>query len=314
MKILFIILFPAILFLSSCGPTSDYREMHRGMDESDEIRFFADPLVFYDSAASMPRLDLSLDIPVSGISFRKNYENNTYFSKINISVNIKNSKGEVVLSKSYEEKSLYSYEEIKSKAKESRFYIYSYFLSPDNYKLELELKDDYIGNYTKKSFTINVPDFSVNEISVSDLMLLSKIELNADGTREITPLINNNIFGINELDVFFEIYNNSLRVAAKDYSLKLMSEEGELIKESSFHYELLQGKNQKFESVLTGKVIMKHLEKEPDQDMSMPGPLKKYSFKLELSDVESGKIIARKKLQFYPIRLMPGTMNRPPQR
>lgn len=286
--------------------------MHRGMDDAGNI-FFADPLVFYDSATSKPRLDLSVEVPVANISFQKNYQNNTYFSKIFITVNLKNAAGEIVQSKSYEEKSLYSYSEIKAKAKDSELYLYSYPVSPDVYKLEVELKDEYLNNNYKKSFSVNVLDFAAREISVSDLMLLSKIEVNPDGTKEITPQINNNIFGIKEMFVFFEIYNNTGGEVAKDYSMKLKSEDGDILKVSELHYNLLQGKNQKFESVFMGRDIMKHLETEPVPDISQPGPVKKYTFNIELTDIATGKVAATKKLLFYPDRLRQGMMNRPPQ-
>lgn len=303
-----------LILFASCGPSSDFREMHRGLNESGYDIFFADPLVFYDSAALKPRLDLSVEIPVANISFQKNYQNNTYYSKITVAVTLKNYSGEIILSKSYEEKSLYTYEEIKSRAKESQMYFYSYSVTPGVYKLEVELKDEYLNNNYKKSFSVNVIDFSSGDITVSDLMLLSKIEINPDGTKEITPQINNNIFGIKEMFIFFEIYNNTDREVGKDYSLKLSGDDGELIKESSLHCDLIRGKNQKFESVFARKEIMKHLESEPSQDGAQPGPLKKYNFKIELSDLASGKVVAMKKLVFLPDRTRPGMMNPPLKR
>ncbi|MFZ4589480.1 MAG: hypothetical protein ACOYN6_00655 [Ignavibacteria bacterium] len=303
-----------LFVFASCGPSSDFRDMHKEMSESGQNRFFADPLVFYDSASSKPRLDLSVEIPIANISFQKNYQNNTYYSKIFITVNLKNAAGETVQSKKYEETSLYSYEEIKAKAKESQLYLYSYSVTSDVYKLEVELKDVYMNSDYKKSFSVNAVDFASLDMSTSDLMLLSKIDVNPDGTKEITPHINNNIFGIKEMSVFFEIYNNSGGDVTKDYSLKLMSDDGEVIKETALHYNLTPGKNQKFENVFSGMDIMKHLESEPTPDVSQPGPVKKYSFKIEMFDVSTGKVIALKKLLFYPDRLRPGTLNRPPPR
>ena len=284
------------------------------MPREGKDRFFAEPLVFYDSVSSKPRLDLSVEIPISNISFQKNYQNNTYYSNIFITVNLKNAAGETIHSKSYEEKSLYSYEEIKSKAKDSQLYFYSYSVVPDVYKLEVELKDEYMNSDYKKSFSINARDFVSQELSISDLMLLSNSEIKPDGTKEITPRINNNIFGFKEMFVFFELYNNAGREVAKDYSLKLKSSDGEILKESVIHYNLIPGKNQKFESIFLGKDIIKHLESEPAPDIYHQGPIKKYSFKIEMTDVVNGKAVASKELLFYPDRVLPGMINRPPQR
>jgi hypothetical protein len=302
-----------LLFLASCGPSSDYRDAYYGHEKAKD-KFFADPLVFFDSLASKPRLDLSVEIPIADISFQKNYQNRTYYSKIFITVTVKNPAGDVVLTKTYTETSLYTYEEIKAKAGESQFYLYNYSLNPGTYKVDVEVADDYIKNEYKKSFNITAKDFSVSEISISDLMLLSKIDLKPDGTREISPQVSNNVFGLKELFVFFEIYNNSDKDIPKEYLVKLKNNKGAILKETTFSYNLAPGKNQKFESVFILSDLRKQIPVEKQMDMREKAKENGLSFTLEIVDKSTGIVETQKKLLFMPDRPPLEMMNRPPPR
>ncbi len=129
------------------------------MPRMERSKFFADPLVFYDIDSAKPRLDLNIEVPIETISFQKDYQNQIYDSKIIITVNVKNSSGEIVLTKTYNESSTYNYNEIKAKSKESQFYSYNFYVEPGGYKLSIEIKDVYLNREYVKSFDIPVKDF-----------------------------------------------------------------------------------------------------------------------------------------------------------
>lgn len=301
------------MFLLSCTPPSDYRELYVNREEEKD-KFFASPLVFYDSDSSKPRLDLSVEIPISNISFQKNFQNQTYYSKIIITVNIKNSTGEIIISKSYSENSTYGYEEIKAKSKGSQYYFYNYFLYPGSYKVEVEINDDYARNINKKTFDVTVKDFGAQETTISDLMLLSKVNVNDDGTKDISPLIRDNVFGLKELFVFFEVYNFTGKEIPKEYSVKLKNNKGVVLKELMFSYNLSPGKNQKFESIFILADLRKQIPEDTKTDFREKTNKEDLSFTLEVLDKSNNKTEAQKKLMFLPDKPHPQMMNRPPQR
>ena len=302
-----------MLFLASCGPSSDYRDAYFGPEKVKD-KFFADPLVFYDSVTSKPRLDLSVEIPIANISFQKNYSNRTYYSKVFITVTLKNPAGELVLAKTYTETSLYTYEDIKAKAKDSQFYLYNFSLNPGTYKVDVEVVDDYIKNEYKKSYNITAKDFSAKETSFSDLMLLSKIDVKPDGTREISPQISNNVFGLKELFVFFEIYNNAGKDIPKEYIVRLKNSKGSVLKELTLSYIVSPGKNQKFESVFILSDLRKQIPVENQMETREKAKENGLSFILEILDKSSGTVESQKKLLFMPDRPPPEMINRPPPR
>lgn len=287
-------------------------DTYNRIQDAGKYKFFADPLVFYDSGSAKPRLDLSVEIPVENISFQKNYQNQTYYSKLIITVNIKNSTGEVILTKTNTEQSLYSFEEIRAKAKDSQFYLYNFSVDPGSYKVEIEVNDDYLKSIYKKSFNVTAKDFNVQEITFSDLMLLSKVDINSDGTREISPRVNNNVFGLKELFMFFEVYNNSDNKISKDYTVRLKNNTGLVLKEYALSYSFNPGKNQKFETVFILNELRQQVPVETQMDMREKAKENALSFALEILDKSNNKLEAQKKLLFLPDKPLPEMMNRQP--
>lgn len=308
-KILIIVL----LLLCSCAPPSEYGNGR--MPRMERSKFFADPLVFYDIDSAKPRLDLNIEVPIETISFQKDYQNQIYDSKIIITVNVKNTAGEIVLTKTYNESSTYNYNEIKAKSNESQFYSYNFYVEPGGYKLSIEIKDVYLNREYIKSFDIPVKDFKSSEVSCSDLMVLSKIEVARDGTKEITPLVNDNIFGLKELNAFFEIYNNTDNAITKEYILRLKDNNDVTINESNISYQLSPNKNQKFETLFMLNRLEEYFSEDSQTDKGSVESLKSLFFKLEILDKTTGETVAKKKLLFFPDEPMHGMMNhRPPMR
>jgi hypothetical protein len=312
MRYLNIIAVALLMMISSCTPSSEFRDKQDKFQGLEKNIFFADPLVFYEIDSLHPRLDLNIEIPIENISFQKDYADLTYHSKINVSVNIKNSAGESVISKTYEETSSYNYKEIKEKSKESQFYFYNYDVKPGNYKLDVEVKDVYANNEYKKSFDVSVKDFKSADVTFSDLMMLSKLEVNPDGTKDISPLISNNPLGLKELFAFFEIYNNTNTDIPEEYVIKLKDNKESVIKEYTVSYVLSPGKNQEFESIFILKELKNLIPKEPQPDYYKSEIKSDLYFKLEILDKSANQVVAYKKLSLYPEKFRPRMVNRPP--
>jgi hypothetical protein len=314
MRYLNIIAVALLMMISSCTPSSEFRDKLDKFQGLEKNIFFADPIVFYEMDSLHPRLDLNIEIPIENISFQKDYADLTYHSKITISINAKNSAGESVISKIFEETSSYNYKEIKEKSKGSQFYFYNYNVKPGNYKLDVEVKDVYANNEFKKSFDVSVKDFKSGDVTFSDLMMLSKVEVNQDGTKDITPLISNNLLGLKELFTFFEIYNNTNADLPGEYLIKLKDNKESVVKEYTVNYVLSPGKNQEFESLFILKELKNYIPKEPQYDYYRNESMPDLYFMLEIINKSSNQVVAQKKLSLFPDKLRPRMVNRPPPR
>jgi hypothetical protein len=301
-----------LFVLSSCAPSGDRGGFSDRMSAFEKDKFFADPLVFYSIDSAKPRLDLSIEVPIENISFQKDYKNQIYDSKITITVNIKNQAGETTLSKSYIETSSYDYKEIKEKSKESQFYFYNFYITAGNYKVEVVLKDNNTNNEYTKSYDVAVKDFKSHDVTISDLMVLSKIDVASDGTKEITPLISNNIFSLKEMYAFFEIYNNTEKEITKEYVFRLKDNKDEIVNEAAMSYVLAPNKNQKFETLFLLKGLRKYIPVERQFEFDPDAQPKSIFFKLEIIDKSSNPAASQKKLFFFPDNPMHVMMRRQP--
>lgn len=310
-KFLIIIL---LLVSFSCTPPSNYREFPQQLPLLNKKKFYVDPLVFYEYDSLKARLDLYIEVPSESILYKKDINNEKYESKISITIGLSNLNNEQIITDTYNESSAFSNEEMKKVSKESQYFFYNYTVEQGNYKLEIKIKDNNTKNEYKKSLDVQVKDFKTQEITLSDLMILSKYKINEDGTKEITPLISNNIFGLKEFFVFFEIYNKTNNEITKEYIYKLKDNKDVIVKEDVLTYLLSPGKNQKVENIYILKELKKYLPKEPDFDFYLFDNEQNTFFKLDLIDKSNNEIVASKKLTFIPKRLIPEMHKRPPMR
>jgi hypothetical protein len=307
-KVLFFVV--SIVFSFSCTPPSEFKERPLHFQLLDKNKFYADPLVFFDADSLKPRLDLYIEIPAENIIFRINNTNNKYESKISIKINIKNFSGEPVLDKSFDEFASYYEEQIKKISKESHFYLYNFFIEPGSYKIEIKIKDTYSNIEYKKSTDFSVKNLNSPGVSFSSTMLISKYKITDDGTKEITPLISNNIFGLKEFFVFFEIFNCKDEEVSGQFIYRLKDNKNTVIKEDVLAYSLSPGKNKKTEKISISKELKKYIPNNPDFDLYLYDDEGPPSFTFEISDKITNEIVTSKKLNFFPNKIQPEMMNR----
>jgi hypothetical protein len=308
----FLLIITSLLFSFSCTPPSNYRDMPSQHFMFNRDKFFMDPLVFYDTDSSKARLDLYFKIPVENIIFIKNEKNDKYESKLFISVILKNVNNEQIFNNNYNVSSAFGEEEMKKISKEAQYYFYNYYLEQGKFKLDIKITDENAKTNYKKSFDLQVKDFSSQKISFSDLMLLSRYNINDDGTKEITPLISNNIFALKEFFVFFEIYNMGGDSVTKEYIYRIKDEKDIVIKTDSLTYSLSQNKNPKTIKISLEKELKKYVFEESDFEF-FPAEKKLFeNFKIEITDKANNEIVASKKLIFFPDRPPQGMQNKPP--
>lgn len=310
MKNILILLLSLICFVAISSCSSQKEAAHR-MKEFESEMFFAEKEVHYIYDSSKAEMVLYLEIPIENLLYQINYRNNLYESKVTISVDITGDNDSEIVRKSYDEYSAFTEAEIKEKIKKSLFYVYKYYLGPGKHTLNIKVRDENSENEYTKTYTFQVRDFTAKSITAGDLLLLKDYVEKPDGTKEITPLIRNNISGMKNLYVFFEIYNNSQSDSEKQFILKVSDSTGKYTFADTLTYNLKIGKNRKIEKLNFQGIGIPPNDKEnqfSQHQFNNPGMY----IKIELLDKISNEILSEKKLSLMPERSAP-EMHKPPR-
>jgi GWxTD domain-containing protein len=254
----------------------------------DKEYFYLDPLVFNSRDSLNARLDLYIELPLENIQFKRNQVTDKYDAFIDYFITIKNSKGEVVYSNSFSETMSNTENEQKKVAERNVYAVKQIFLSPDNYKLNFLLKDKNSQKEYTKDYNIKVKDFSIGKINFSDIMLVSNFQEDAEGKKEISPIVNGNIGNLKDFYIFFEIYNSSDSILESAYTYKILDEKNKTLLEGTYLYYLDSGVNKKIEKINTNLFTIGN-------------------YSLEISDKKTNKIVSSRNLfyrwDFLPVNL-----------
>jgi hypothetical protein len=248
---------------------------------------FLDPLVFYNIDSNNARLDLYIEIPVPAIIFKRNSTMDIFESSLEMSITIEDSEDLNSFSKVYNEHTSFTDEEMKSEAKGSLYFLKVFYEKPGNYKLNLKIKDFNSNREYIKQDSISIRYKS--NIFFSDIMILSDYKIDSEGKKEITPLVNKNVFNFPEFYIFFEIYSNSDTTINKEYTYRIKDDKDKIISESSFYYNLSAGVNKEFEKIFFYN--------------SQYG-----IFKIEIIDKSTQEIVVTKRFVNFPHILKQGRM------
>lgn len=310
----FLVFFTSLPFLFSCSVPQQQPGFRMYPDVSAKERFFADPVVFYETDSLKARLDLYIEIPFDNILFKKNFNTEKYETVITLSVAVKDALKKNILNNTYYDSLSFTNDQMTIKSKESLYYFYNYFIEPGKYYTDILIKNSNSKEEYKETLDISVKDLNSEDIMFSDLMILSKYKVNDNGTKEITPLISKNIFGLKGFFVFTEIYNNTKEDITKEYIFRLTDVNDKLVKENNATYSLSPGKNQKIENFLLPKEMKKYYPDEPDFDFFLYDNYQNLSFRIEIIDKFNNMSVVNKKLLFLPSKPYPPFDKRPHMR
>jgi len=247
--------------------------------------FFTEPLIFYTKDSS--RLDLYIEIPIDNIMLKRNTANNMLESSLELILNINNSNEESVINKSYTELISYKDNELKEEHKNSIYFVRNFSLEAGLYSLNLTIRDNNLNKEYSKITTFLIKDITVRSILFSDIMFLSDYKTNSEGKKEITPLVNNNVFNLKDFYIFFEIYNRIDTSVTKEFTYRISNDKNKIISEGNFTFQLSGYNNKEFEQLSFNN--------------SEPG-----KFKLEIIDKSTQEIAASKDFVYFPHHLPPG--------
>lgn len=300
-RIEIILLLAGLVLISSCvSQKGAYRDMGRMRAEM----FYADADVYYNQDSNKSETVMYIELPVENLLYQINYKNNLYESPVTFTINIVSQSDSDVVRKVYNEFSSYTEKELKDKMKQSLYFVYKYFIPSGKYKAKIKIKDENSENEFTKSFDLTVNDFTVKNITVSDMLILKKYVVNENGTKDITPLIKNNIFGENDLHLFFEIYNNTGNDLAAAYIIKLSDEKHKTVWQDSVSYNLKPGRNREVEKIYVPDNLFKNGKSDKSEKNSA-------KYKIELIDKSTNETVTSKNLKSIP-PFVPQLMHRPP--
>ncbi len=224
--------------------------------------FFIDPLVFYPLDSALGRLDLYVEIPLENLTFKK-LSNEEFEASLSLTVQIKNSLGEQVFLQSYDEKVTNSKNEQKNLADKSVSSYKSYFIKPDTYKLNFNLKDKNSNNEFTKETSFIVKNPLVDRVISSDIMLLSQYNIDPQGEKEITPIINSNVGTLDFYYVFTDVWNRTeSEVSGKPVSIKVIDDRDKTVFDSLIFIDLKIGSNSVIQKLYTDKYTLGNLRME----------------------------------------------------
>lgn len=198
------------LFLLICCSSllSAQVEARKPLAAFDLPEFFVDALSFSSGDSLSSRVDVYIQVPYDAVQFVK--KNDRYCARYEVTLNFLNEENTSVMEKVWTEEvnvPLFDYTESKRAFSLTQR---SVNITPGIYTLRSQVRD----NESKKAFhvikKIIVGNYSTKALSVSDVMLVNRINNEGD-RRSIAPNISGNIGeNNNSFSIFFEIYSSKI--------------------------------------------------------------------------------------------------------
>ncbi len=251
---IFVILIIALIFAQSLYSQDD--EENADLKLPEKKLFYIDPLVFYGKDSVKGRVDLYIEIPFSNLQFKKNQSENTFEAAVDYTVNISNASKEVYANFTYTELIKNTNEEQKNVNELSDFIIKQYYLNPGRYTLNISMRQKNTTLEGSQEVNFTVKDFSLQDFTFSDIMILSDYKENESGKKSITPLVNNNIGNIEKFYVFFEIFYDKELPYPAEFQYKISKENEKNPEEADLNYILQSGENKKIEKISSTNLTM----------------------------------------------------------
>jgi GWxTD domain-containing protein len=178
---------------------------------------FLDPVAFFGQQPGETRLDVFVQVGYDNLSFVKTGD--TYAASYEMTIRIDDSTGTQVLEKLWTEKVAgLTFDQSVSSSGYS-LQQRSFPVTPGRYTVSVSVRDMESKAEKKTSYRCVVPDFSTSLVSLSDLMVVSRITVR-DGKKSLLPNVSPNVGNLPDaFYVFFEVFNragaDSLRFEAR---------------------------------------------------------------------------------------------------
>lgn len=171
--------------------------------------FNLDVLNFYSSEGTRSRVDIYIEIPLKNIEFKKSKTlKNTFVSSFDLNIDVKDASGNIIYNN-------VSKDEVTTQEIGQEFLMHNsqiltrnIFLPPGNFEIIVSMLENSTKKRTEQSRKITVNDFYSPPLSISNVMVVSKLT-STDGRKVITPDVSRNISDVDTFYLFYYIYNNN---------------------------------------------------------------------------------------------------------
>ncbi len=207
----------ATLCLVSCVPGAAQVEIPQQLPPEFSSTLFLDPIAFLGPEPGTTRLDVFVQIGYDNLTFVKTGD--SYSATYEMELRIEDSTGTQTLDKTWTEKVAGLTFDQSVASSGSSLQQRSFPVSPGRYAVFVSIRDLESKSEKKASYRCIVPDFATPVVSLSDLMIISRITFR-DGKKSIVPNVSPNVGNLPDFFyVFFELYNragaDSLRFEAR---------------------------------------------------------------------------------------------------
>jgi len=208
-----------------------------------------DAISFAANTPKLSRLDVFVQVPYENLSFLK--KDGIYIASYEMTIDILDSTGRLVSEKLWTE-------EVKAETFEQSASPQAYSLvqrvfevSPGPYSIVTIMRDNETRQNQKLTRRITVSDYSSSDFSLSDIMLVSKLNIVGE-KKNIVPNVSPNVGPVvDAFHVFFEVYNKSGLDSVR-FAIDVLNELAEKARQDSQVRRLSPGRNQIFSKIEHG--------------------------------------------------------------
>lgn len=170
--------------------------------------FNLDILNFFSPDSTKTRLDIYTEVPFSKVEFKRDEKSNSFFTDIDLAISVKDIYNNSVFYKVYKETITTPKTDIEYLASNSQIIIKNIFLEPGDYRVKVSVYELSTKKYSEKEENVKVKDFLNNPLTISDIMIVSKLNI-VDSRKFITPDVSRNVSELDTFYLFFFVYRNS---------------------------------------------------------------------------------------------------------
>ena len=212
----------------------------------DAVPLYVDAVSFASLKGNASRLDIFIQVGYEALAFVK--RDDKYFASYEINLDIFDSSGTLANEKLWtEEVTAGTFDESVSSQGYSLVQR-TFDVLPGRYTFSITCRDNESKINRKVTRQIVVPDYATPKFSLSDIMLLSKLNISGD-KKSIVPSVSPNVANLQHaFHIFFEAYN-AQRVDTVRFVATVLNEKKEQVLESDTVEVLAPGRNQIFMSI-----------------------------------------------------------------
>jgi GWxTD domain-containing protein len=236
----------ALLILALTGFHSRvFTQSEPGIEREETLSesISCDPLAFAGNRSGLARLDVYVRVGYDALTFVK--EGERYEASFEITIGINDSSGSHVTEKSWTEHAHAATFDQSVSSSSSDLVRCSFDLQPARYNLSLLIRDRESKTESRAAFSVFVPDFSLGQIAMSDIMLVNRVTVNGQ-TKTIIPNVSPNVGDLSDgFYTFSEIYNR-LNVDSVRFVTDVTSKTGSVLFQSDTLMQLRPERNEIF--------------------------------------------------------------------